>query len=112
MAINQCTCFCNNPRLVHNCAIRLIGKYLESMSTYADLKDGNIRLSTCGVVYRLNKQKVIECYVYDDFSDGWAQADFDNAENVMSHTGYVITYAGYPVILCSKLHTKTVLSTT
>ena len=34
----------------------------------------------------------MECYLYDKFSGGWAQADVNTAETVMSRTGYVIPY--------------------
>ena len=68
-----------------------------------DLPDATHRLSTHGVVYRYDKEKCIECSVYTVFSSRWAQADADNAENVMLRTGYVIMYAGCPVLSCSKL---------
>ena len=35
--------------------------------------------------------KGIECYANSKFGCGWAQADANNAENVMSRTGYVMT---------------------
>ena len=44
----------------------------------------NGQLSTHGVVYNPDKEKGIECYVYDDFEGGQAQSYDDNAENVMS----------------------------
>ena len=46
------------------------------------------------------------------FSGGWYQADSDNPKNVMSPTGYVIMYAGCPVLWWSKLKTEITLSTT
>ena len=92
MAVHQCARFCNNTCIVHERTIRCIAKYLASMSTYVDLPDVNWRLSARGVVYRPNIEKGIECYVYYEFSSGWSQADAHNAENVMSRTGYVITY--------------------
>ena len=61
MAVHQCACFCNNPRLLHKRAVRLIDKYLASMSTYVDLPYGNIRLTTCVIVYNPDIGKVIEC---------------------------------------------------
>ena len=42
---------------------------------------------------------------------GWDQADDNNAESFMSLTGYTITYAGRPVLCCSRLHMEVVLST-
>ena len=56
--------------------------------------------------------KGIECYANSKFGCGWAQADANNAENLMSRTGYVITYAGCTVLWCSKLQTEIVLRTT
>ena len=52
----------------------------------------------------------MECYVDADFADGWAQTDADNAENIMSYAGYVITYVVCPVLWCSKLLKKIDLS--
>ena len=66
------------------------------------LPDGNIRLSTRGVVYIPNK-KGIECYVDDNITGSWSQEDSDDAENVISCLEYVITYAGCTVLWCSKL---------
>ena len=70
-----------------------------------DLLDETRRLSTCGIVYKTDKEKGINCYVYAEFAGGWSQADADNVENVMLLTGYVITYTGCTVLWCSKLQT-------
>ena len=95
--------FCNNPRLVHELAVRCITKYLASTSTYVDFLERNRRLTTRGLSYKPDIEKFVGCYVGADFSGGWAQADSYDAENSRSRTGYVITYAGYPVLCCSKL---------
>ena len=95
--------FCNNPCLLHECAVRCITKYLTSTSTYVDLPDRNRRLTTRGLSYRPDIEKFIDCYIGADFSDGWAQSDADNAETFISLTGYVISYVVCPVIWCSKL---------
>ena len=63
------------------------------------------------IIYRPNKSKGMECYVDAEFSGGWTQDDSDNAENVLSQTGYVIIYAGCPINFVSKLQTKISLST-
>ena len=52
-----------------------------------------------------NIDKGIKCYVDAKFPGGWAQANTDNAENIMSHTGYLIMYVGCPLLWCSKLQT-------
>ena len=68
-----------------------------------DLPDGNGQLTRQIVVYRPNIEKYIDCYKDDYFAGGWGQEDTDNTENFMSHMGYVIIYAGCPVLWCSKL---------
>jgi hypothetical protein len=45
------------------------------------------------------------------FAGGWDPADVLNAENVYSHTGYVIFYAGCPIFWQRKLQTEIALST-
>ena len=62
--------------------------------------------------YNPGKLKVVKCYVDSTFGCGWSQSDVDNAENFMSCTRYIITYAGFPVLWCSKLKTEIALSTT
>ena len=77
-----------------------------------DLPDVNGQLTTCGIVYSTDKEKLFECYVDADHSSGWVQADAENAENVMSRVRYLITYAGCLVLWCSKLQIEISLSTT
>ena len=77
---------------MHELTIRSIEKYFVSTSTYTILIDGNIRLSTHGIVYRTYKEKCIDFYVDAEFSGSWYQVDADNAENSMSCTGYVQYY--------------------
>ena len=113
MAVHQCAQFFKNPHLVHTQAFRHIPKYLASTSTYLDLPDSNHRLYTCGVVYRPDKEKYIKCYVYVEFYGGCNQAYNNNAENVISCSGYVSnSYAGFPVLWCSKPQTEITLGTT
>ena len=77
-----------------------------------DLPHENQRLITRSIVYNPDIEKGIECYVDSDFVGGWDQSDTDNAENSMSHMGYVKTYTGCPLLLCSKLQTKIAWITT
>ena len=70
-----------------------------------DLLDENWQLITCSVVYNRDIEKGTECYVDANFFCEWDQTDADNAENIMSCTGYLITYAVCPVLWYSKLQT-------
>ena len=92
MAVHQNARFCNEPMLSHEKAVLRIGKYL-------------LGTRTRGIVYKPDKSKGLECYVDADFAGGWSQADAENAENVMSRTGYIIMYANCPIHFVSKLQT-------
>jgi hypothetical protein len=64
-----------------------------------------------GIVYKPDTTEGLECYVDADFAGRWSQANLDNAKNVLSHTGYIITYAGCPIHWVSCLQTDIALST-
>ena len=112
MSVHQCAHSWNNLRLLNECAVKIIAKYLASVSTYVHLPDGNIQSTLRGVVYKPDIEKDIGCYVDVIFSGGWAEADADNLEHVMSHTWYVIIYAEWTLLWGSKLQTETNLSST
>ena len=103
MNVHKCAQFCNNPRLVYERAVRRITKYLVSMSMYIHLSGGNQQLPAQGVVYRLDKENYVQCYVDADFAGECYQSYANNAEHFMSHMGYVITYVGCTVLWCSKV---------
>ena len=58
MDVHQCERFCNNMRLVHERDIKRITEYLVSSSAYVYLLYGNWRLTTLGVGYRPDVEKV------------------------------------------------------
>lgn len=45
------------------------------------------------------------------FTGEWDQNDPDNPDNLLSRTGFVISYAGCPIIWMSKLQTEIALLT-
>ena len=98
MAVHQCARFCNDPKLSHEKAVKQIARYL-------------LRDPQRGIVYEPDPARGIECFVDADFAGGWSRADAESAENVMSRTGFVIMYAGCPIIWISKLQTEIALST-
>jgi len=65
----------------------------------------------CGIIYKPDRSKGLECYVDADFAGGWIQANALNAENVLSRTGYVIMYTNCPILWVSRLQTEIALST-
>ena len=98
MAVHQTARFSMNPMRSHELAIMRLGRYL------VDNPDR-------GVIYTIDKSRGLEVYVDADFAGGWNMADATNADNVLSRTGFVICYAGCPIVWSSKLQTEIALST-
>jgi Reverse transcriptase (RNA-dependent DNA polymerase) len=98
-AVHQCARFASDPKKEHGKAVTWIGRYL------AATRDK-------GLVFKPTEQS-FDCYVDADFSGNWdkqeAPSDSDTAR---SRTGYVIHYAGCPIVWASKLQTQIALSTT
>ena len=98
MTVHQTARFCNNPMLLHEKAIKRLGRYLYHTKCE-------------GIVYNPDITKGLECYVYADFSGGWQQADSHEPDNVLSITVMVIMYANCPIFWRSTLQTEIALST-
>ena len=64
-----------------------------------------------GLIYSIDRSKGIECHVDASFAGEWDRNDPDNPDNLLSRTGFVISYAGCPIIWMSKLQTEIALST-
>ena len=63
------------------------------------------------VIYTVDKSRGLEVYVDADFAGGCNMAYSTNADNVLSRTGFVIRYAGFPVIRSKTLQTEIALYT-
>jgi hypothetical protein len=90
MATHQLDQFCQDPRLSHEQAATRLGRYL------AHTKDR-------GIVYESDKSMGIECYVDAVFAGGWNITTSADTDNLMSHTGFVITYVSCPIYWASCL---------
>ena len=99
MEVHQCACFNANPMLCHEKAVKYIAIYLLSS------QDKEIH-------YKQDITQGFECYVDADFAGGWSSGDHTNPECVLTRTGFLIMYAGFPLSWCSKLQTEIALSTT
>ena len=93
MAVHQTACFCNNPLLLHEKAIKRLGRYLSHT-----IKEG--------IVYNPDTSKGLECYVDADFAGGWKEANADDTDKVMSQTGMLIMYANCPIFWRRSLQKK------
>jgi hypothetical protein len=99
MAVHQCARFLGIPMRSHKLVIMQIGRYLCNNCEW-------------GIIFKVDKTKGLEVYVDADFSGGWSCADAENADNVLSRTGFVICYAKCSLVWCSKLQMGITLSTT
>ena len=99
MAVHQCARFSIDPKLLHERAVKRIGRYL-------------LGTQNKGLIFKPNLKKGVVCYVDADFAGLWSSDIAHDPISVKSRTGYVITFASCPILWSSKLQTKIALSTT
>ena len=96
--VHQCASFCNNPKRIHEQAIKRIIQYLLSKKT----KNGSCQ----GLLFKIDKTKSIDIYVDASFAGDWDKSWSEEPSSVFSRTRFVIYYAGCLVIWMSKLQSK------
>ena len=99
MAVQQCARFCNEPKKSHEEAVKRICRYL-------------LKTKDKGLIMRPDPSKGLECFVDADWAGSWCAESSTDPLSAHSRTGYVITYAGCPILWASKLQTLIALSTT
>ena len=62
--------------------------------------------------FKIHKEKGIKCYVDADFAGGYNKQHATDPKDCLSRMGFVIKYAGCPLIWTSKLQSFIALSTT
>ena len=66
-----------------------------------------------GIILKPDRTKSLEVFADADFSGNWnITTAADDASTAKSRTGYIILYAGCPIVWQSKLQTQCALSTT
>ena len=98
MSVHQCARFCQQPMLSHERAVQRIGRYLL----------GN---KDKGIKFTPDLSKGVECFVDADFAGGFSKEMASDSSSLYSRTGFVIFYAGCPVLWASKMQTEIALST-
>ena len=98
-AVQQCAKFCNNPNQNHEEAAKRICRYLLST------KDK-------GLTLRPNLKRGLECHVDADFAGTWTHKTSHDPSSCHSRTGFVISYAGCPLLWKSRSQSLIALSTT
>jgi hypothetical protein len=98
-AVHQCARFSHSPRKEHGEAVKRIGRYLKGTRDK-------------GVILRPDDSS-FDVYVDSDFAGNW---DKDLAPNddstARSRHGYIITFAGCPIVWASQLQQEIALSST
>ena len=98
MAVHQYARFSVCPMLSHERAIKRIGRYLMSSKER-------------GILFNPKTNKGLECFIDADFAGGWSKEDATDPDNILSRTGFVIFYTGYPMMWASRMQTEISLST-
>jgi len=99
-AVHQCARFCTSPKRSHELAVHRIVRYLKGTRHHGY------------ILCPSSSHKNIDCYVDADFTGLWTPSTSQDPLSVKSRTGYVITFAGCPVLWSSKIWTEIALSTT
>jgi hypothetical protein len=99
MAVQQCARFCNNPQRDHEEAVKRICRYL-------------LKTKDEGLILRPDKSRGLECYVDADWAGSWNDRSSHDPLSSHSRTGFVVLYAGCPIIWGSKMQQLIALSTT
>lgn len=99
MAVQQCARFCNDPKREHEEAVKRICRYLA-------------RTKDKGIVFRPDPTRGLECFVDADWAGSWQHKSGNDPLSAHSRTGFVIMYAGCPIVWASKMQTLIALSTT
>jgi hypothetical protein len=99
-ATHQLAKYSSNPREPHGEAVLYLICYLKKTQD----------LGTC---FKPDQDKGLECYCNADFSGNWNKhLALIDPSTTKSQSGWIIFYAGCPVIWASKLQTQVALTTT
>jgi transposase InsO family protein len=96
---HQCARFTQDPKMEHGQALRWLGRYLRSTRDK-------------GTILRPCDDKDMEIYVDADFAGNWDANETWDRDTARSRHGYIISYAGCPIIWKSQLQTEIALSST
>jgi hypothetical protein len=97
-AVHQCAHFSFNPKKRHEEALKRIVRYLKVT------KDR-------GLNFTPSEKFAVDCYVDADYAGLWRYEDDQDPVSVKSRTGYILIFAGCPLLWVSKLQTEVALST-
>ena len=98
-AVHQCARYSNDPKLSHEQAVKRICRYLKGTERE-------------GMILKPDLSQGFVCYADADWAGNWNKDYADDPSCAYSRTGYVIMYAGCPIVWASKVQSLIALSTT
>ena len=98
LAVHQCARYTFEPKQLHDVALKCIGRYPKGTSEK-------------GLIMCTNDNFNVDYYPDVDFAGLWGHENPQDPHCVRSRTGYVITFAGCPVLWVSTLQKEMTLST-
>jgi len=99
-ATHQIAKYSADPRVPHGDAIMYLVRYLK-------------KTRDIGIRFNPDQTKGFDCYCDADFSGNWNRdLAHDDPSTAKSRSGWIIYYAGCPIIWASKLQSQVALSTT
>jgi len=96
---HQCAWFSSCPKKKHAEAVKWLGRYLKGTRDK-------------GTILRPNKDRDLEVHVDADFAGNWNPEEHWDRDTARSRHGYIISYAGAPILWKSQLQTEIALSST
>jgi len=97
-AVNQCARFSNDPRRIHEKALKRIGRYLKGT------KDR-------GMIMKPDPELAMDMFADADFAGLFTKEEAHDPSSVRSRAGWIVTLGGVPVTWKSKLMQEIALST-
>jgi hypothetical protein len=97
--VHQCARFSTDPKVEHGKAVRWLGRYLKGTRDK-------------GLILKPNPSKSLEVFVDADFAGNWDKEETWDPDTARSRHGYIVSYAGCPILHKSQLQTEIALSST
>ena len=99
-ATHQCARFVEDPKVEHAEAVRWLAKYLKGTRDK-------------GMIFVPNEELGLEVFVDSDFAGNWDKKEAPHdKDTARSRHGYIIRYAGCPLVWKSQLQSEIALSST
>lgn len=96
---HQCARFSIDPKEEHARALRWLGRYLKGTRDK-------------GIILKPDLNRSLEVHVDADFVGNWDKDETDDPDTARSRHGYIISYAGCPILWKSQLQGEICLSST